>query len=71
VLASVNDVAGIIIGGILGHTFCTGLAVLCGALFAKKISVRAVTLLGGIVFFGFAIATLIYGPGNNYFKRGH
>jgi hypothetical protein len=29
---------------------------------AKKISVRAVTIIGGIVFIGFAIATLIFGP---------
>jgi putative Ca2+/H+ antiporter (TMEM165/GDT1 family) len=32
VLASVNDVAGVILGGVLGHTLCTGLAVLAGAL---------------------------------------
>lgn len=62
VLASVNDVAGVILGGVLGHTFCTGLAVLAGALIAKKISVRAVTIIGGIVFIGFAVATLIFGP---------
>jgi putative Ca2+/H+ antiporter (TMEM165/GDT1 family) len=62
VLASVNDVAGVILGGVLGHTFCTGLAILSGALIAKKISVRAVTIIGGIVFIGFAIATIIYGP---------
>ena len=62
VLASVNDVAGVILGGVLGHTFCTGLAILSGALIAKKISVRAVTIIGGIVFIGFAIATAIFGP---------
>lgn len=62
VLASVNDVAGVILGGVLGHTLCTGLAILAGALIAKKISVRAVTIIGGIVFIGFAIATLIFGP---------
>ena len=38
------------------------MAVLAGALIAKKISVRAVTILGGVVFIGFAIATLVFGP---------
>ena len=42
------DVAGVCVGGVLGHFICTGLAVLCGALIAKKISVRMVTLLGTI-----------------------
>ena len=62
VLASVNDVAGVILGGVIGHTLCTGLAIIAGALIAKKISVRAVTIIGGVVFIGFGIATLIFGP---------
>ena len=62
VMASVNDVGGIILGSIAGHTICTTLAVLAGALIAKKISVRAVTILGGLVFVTFAIAALIMGP---------
>ena len=60
VLASINDIYGIIIGGILGHSICTGLAVIAGALIAKKISVRAVTFIGAIVFLGLAIASLIW-----------
>ena len=62
VLASVNDVGGIILGSIAGHTVCTTLAVLAGALIAKKISVRAVTVIGGFVFIAFAIAAIIMGP---------
>ncbi len=61
VLASVNDVTGIILGSVVGHTLCTSLAVLAGALIAKKISVRAITVIGGCVFVGFAIATIIFG----------
>ena len=61
VLASVNDVGGIILGSVAGHTLCTSLAVLAGALVAKKISVRAITVIGGCVFIGFAIATIIFG----------
>ena len=48
VLAGINDVDGIIIGGVLGHTICTGLAVIAGALISRKISVRAVTFIGAI-----------------------
>ena len=62
VMASVNDVLGIILGSVAGHTVCTSLAVLAGALVAKKISVRTVTIIGGFVFVGFAVATLIIGP---------
>ena len=48
VLAGINDVDGIILGGVLGHTICTGLAVIAGALISRKISVRAVTFIGAI-----------------------
>ena len=49
-------------GGVLGHIICTGLAVICGALIAKKISVRMVTLIGALVFIGFAVASLFIDP---------
>ena len=61
VLASVNDVGGIILGASVGHTICTGLAVIAGALVARWISVRVVTVIGGIVFIAFAIASLVIG----------
>ena len=35
---------------------------ICGALIAKKISVRMVTLIGALVFIGFAIASLFIDP---------
>jgi len=62
VLAGINDVAGVCVGGVLGHVLCTGLAVICGALIAKKISVRMVTLIGALVFIGFAVASLFIDP---------
>jgi len=37
---NLQDVLGICIGGILGHSLCTGLAVLGGRMIAQKISVR-------------------------------
>lgn len=62
VMAGINDVAGVCLGGVLGHFICTGLAVICGALIAKKISVRMVTLVGALVFLGFAVASLFIDP---------
>ena len=35
---------------------------ICGALIAKKISVRMVTLIGALVFIGFAVASLFIDP---------
>ena len=58
----INDVSGVCVGGVLGHFICTGLAVICGALIAKKVSVRVVTLVGALVFIGFAIASLFIDP---------
>jgi len=62
VMAGINDVSGVCVGGVLGHTLCTSLAVICGALIAKKVSVRVVTLVGALVFIGFAIASLFIDP---------
>jgi len=62
VMAGINDVSGVCVGGVLGHTICTGLAVICGALIAKKISVRMVTLIGALIFIGFAVASLFIDP---------
>ncbi|XP_068702554.1 putative divalent cation/proton antiporter TMEM165 [Montipora foliosa] len=56
-LASRENVAGVTIGGILGHSLCTGLAVIGGRLIAQRISVRTVTIVGGIVFLIFAVTT--------------
>ena len=66
-LAGSYDVAGVCVGGVLGHVICTGLAVLCGALIAMKISVRTVTVIGALFFNGFAVASLFIDP---YEERG-
>ncbi|XP_032592925.1 transmembrane protein 165 isoform X2 [Drosophila grimshawi] len=62
ILAASKDVYGVICGGILGHCICTGLAVIGGRLVASKISVRTVTIVGGIVFIGFAIYAVVMPP---------
>ena len=61
-LGSKLDVVGVCVGGVLGHCICTGVAVVGGALLAKKISVRLVTLIGALVFLGFAVASLFFDP---------
>lgn len=63
VLATTEDAIGVVIGGSLGHALCTGLAVIGGRMIAQKISVRTVTIIGGIVFLFFAVSALFIGPG--------
>jgi len=62
VLAGLNDVWGVILGGCLGHAICTGGAVLVGTLIAKFISPRKITFIGALVFIGFAIASIFTDP---------
>ncbi|CAJ0941054.1 unnamed protein product, partial [Mesorhabditis belari] len=58
ILAARENIPGVIIGGILGHAICTGIAVLGGKLVAQRISIRTVTLIGGVVFLIFALSAL-------------
>ncbi|KAH8359160.1 hypothetical protein KR093_004875 [Drosophila rubida] len=62
ILAANKDLYGVITGGIIGHCICTGLAVIGGRLVASKISVRTVTIVGGIVFIGFAVYAVFMPP---------
>ncbi|KAM3961374.1 putative divalent cation/proton antiporter TMEM165 isoform 1-T2 [Aphomia sociella] len=63
VLATREDAVGVVVGGSLGHALCTGLAVIGGRMVAQKISVRTVTIIGGLVFLFFAVSALFIGPG--------
>ncbi|KAJ2595043.1 GCR1-dependent translation factor 1 [Coemansia sp. RSA 1722] len=54
-LGAAKNVYGVAAGTILGHTCCTGLAVVGGQLLASRISVKKVTFAGGILFIVFAI----------------
>ncbi|KAM7359365.1 uncharacterized protein ACRADG_008945 isoform 1-T2 [Cochliomyia hominivorax] len=62
ILAASKNAYGVTAGGIIGHSICTGLAVIGGRMVAAKISVRTVTIVGGIVFLGFALYALIVRP---------
>eukprot|EP00736_Rhodelphis_marinus_P002402 Rmarinus@m.24778 len=61
-LAAAKDPYGVTVGGILGHSICTGMAVIGGKLLAERISEKAVTLCGGVLFLFFAVLSLYQGP---------
>jgi putative Ca2+/H+ antiporter (TMEM165/GDT1 family) len=59
-LASAKDPLGVTFGGILGHAFCTGLAVIGGRMLASRISEKTVATIGGLTFLAFAIHSFVY-----------
>lgn len=62
ILSSREDPWGVCIGGCFGHSLCTVGAVIGGRMIAQRISVKTVTLIGGVVFLLFAISSLYHGP---------
>ena len=61
-LAAAKDPFGVVLGGLCGHAFCTGLAVIGGRILAARISETTVAISGGVLFFVFALHSLISGP---------
>lgn len=61
-LAARDNTYGVIVGGVLGHALCTGLAVIGGRMIAQRISVRTVTIVGGFVFLIFAFSAYYFCP---------
>ena len=59
-LAAAKDPVGVTIGGCLGHSICTGMAVLGGRLLATRISEKAVAFYGGLVFLAFGIHSVFF-----------
>jgi len=53
-LAAANDVVGVTLGAIAGHSICAVIAVMGGNLIAGRVSERAVTAIGGLLFLVFA-----------------
>lgn len=60
VLAAREDVSGVAIGGIVGHSICTAIAVIGGRMVAQRISARTVTLMGGVVFLLFGVSAFFF-----------
>jgi len=61
-LAASKDPYGVTAGGVLGHSLCTGLAVIGGRMLASRISEKTMLLLGGVVFLIFAVLDFLKGP---------
>jgi len=54
-LAAAKEPWGVTLGGIAGHSCCTGVAVLGGRMLASRISERLVLGSGGVLFLAFAL----------------
>eukprot|EP00967_Tisochrysis_lutea_P107951 scaffold166932_cov36-Tisochrysis_lutea.AAC.1 len=62
-LAAAEEPVGVTLGAIIGHSLCTGMAVVGGKLLASRISERMVLAIGGALFVLFALVAVIQGPG--------
>ncbi|CAG2180753.1 unnamed protein product, partial [Oppiella nova] len=58
------DPIGVIVGSLFGYSVCTAIAVLGGSILAQIISIRMVTLIGGLSFLTFAGLAL-----NKYYRN--
>lgn len=61
-LAASKNPYGVIIGGLAGHAFCTGMAVIGGRMLAARISEKTVAIVGGVLFIFFAMTSFLWGP---------
>jgi putative Ca2+/H+ antiporter (TMEM165/GDT1 family) len=59
-LAAAKDPVGVTIGGCIGHSICTGMAVLGGRMLAARISEKSVAFYGGLVFLAFGMHSLFF-----------
>jgi len=65
ILAAREDAIGVTLGAIIGHSICSAIAVIGGRALAQLISVRTVTLIGGVVFVIFAFSAYFMGEGES------
>lgn len=61
-LASDKDPLGVTLGGVVGHSMCTGLACIGGRMLAAKINERTVLIFGGSLFILFGLLSFFGGP---------
>jgi Ca2+/H+ antiporter, TMEM165/GDT1 family len=59
-LSAAKNPYGVTLGGCVGHTVCTGLAVMGGRMLAARISEKTVSTFGGIIFFVFGIHSVFF-----------
>ena len=59
-LAAAKNPYGVTLGGCLGHSLCTGLAVMGGRMLASKISEKTVSFCGGCIFLVFGCHSIFF-----------
>lgn len=59
-LAASKNVMGVILGGVVGHALCTGLAVVGGRMLATRISAKTVAYVGGFLFLAFSFHAFVF-----------
>lgn len=59
-LAASKNPVGVTVGACIGHSLCTGLAVVGGRMLAARISEKTVSLAGGIIFLLFGIHSMFF-----------
>jgi len=59
-LSAAKNPYGVTLGGCIGHTICTGVAVLGGRMLAVRISEKTVSIGGGIIFLIFGIHSVFF-----------
>lgn len=59
-LAAAKDPLGVTIGGCIGHSICTGMAVVGGRMLASRISEKTVAFYGGLVFLAFGVHSVFF-----------
>ncbi|RHY35196.1 hypothetical protein DYB32_000349, partial [Aphanomyces invadans] len=62
VTRSFDYLLAVTLGAILGHSMCTGLAVVGGKFLASRISEKTVTVVGGVMFLIFAVHAMAFPP---------
>ena len=59
-LSAAKNPYGVTLGGCIGHTLCTGMAVLGGRMLAARISEKTVSIFGGVIFLVFGVHSLFF-----------
>lgn len=59
-LSAAKNPYGVTLGGCIGHTMCTGMAVLGGRMLAARISEKTVSIFGGIIFLIFGVHSVFF-----------
>ena len=59
-LSASKNPYGVTLGGCIGHTICTGMAVLGGRMLAARISEKTVSIFGGIIFLVFGVHSVFF-----------